>query len=280
MKKLTFLLVTILCTCHFIFAQSYSGVNRTDLPNIFISSGSPLHFVSPEPIQYVDISSHAIAGDFPLKNLLRIKFISDTVPGYHLTDGYLGIVTIVGETFIAQYNLHFTNNPTFPFLSQVNVLPEQMQPLDVPGMTLTTQEMHASALRLLNTSGGRPKRKNKDFGIQVQLNNVFAVGDYVFLDITYYNNTNLSYQIDEHRFKIEDKKIAKATNVQSIEIKPVWQLYNSTSFKKQYRNIYVLKKLTFPGNKVLNIELTEKQISGRLLTLQIKYNDILKADAF
>lgn len=279
MKHFTSFLVAILCTCHLLFAQQNNGVNRTDLPDIFISTGSPLHFISPEPIQYVDISSHAIAGDLPLKNLLRIKYIADTVSN-KLPNGYLGIVTIVGESFIAQYNLHFINNQTFPFLSQINVLPEQMRALDVPGMTLTSKEMYESALRLLNSPKNRPIRKNKDFGIQAQLNNVFTAGDYVFLDITYYNSTNLTYHIDEQRFKIEDKKITKATNVQSVEVKPVWQLYNSTTFKKQYRNIYVLKKLTFPGNKVLNIELTEKQISGRLLMLQLKYRDILRADAF
>jgi conjugative transposon TraN protein len=280
MKKLTFILVAILCTCHLLFAQPNSGVNRTDLPNIFISNASPLHFISPEPIQYVDISSHAIAGDLPLKNLLHIKYIGDTVANQNLSDGYLGVVTIVGESFIAQYNLHFIDNPTFPFQSQINILPEQTRPLDVPGMTLTSKEMYASAIRLLNSPKNRPIRKNKDFGIQARLNNVFTAGEYIFLDITYYNSTNLTYQIDEQRFKIEDKKITKATNVQSVEVKPVWQLYNSTSFKRQYRNIYVLKKLTFPGNKVLNIELTEKQISGRLLTLQLKYSDILEADAF
>lgn len=108
---------------------------------------------------------------------------------------------------------------------------------------------------------------------------MYTAGDHIFLDITYYNQSNLPYQIDEQRFKIEDKKITKATNVQSVEIKPVWQLYPSSAFKKQYRNVYVLQKATFPGNKVLNIELTEKQISGRVLTLQMKYKDILNADS-
>lgn len=280
MKKAVFFLVAVLCTFHSVFAQHTSGVNRADLPNIFISSGSSLHFISPEPIKYVDISSLAIVGDFPLKNLLRLKIIPDSVLNLKTTNDYLGIVTIAGESFMAQYNLYHAVQEQSSLLSQVNIMPEQMQPLDFPDMTLTTKEMYAGAMRILNGPTHRPKRKVKDFGIQVQLNNVFTAGDYVFLDLTYYNRTNLSYQIDEQRFKIEDKKIAKATNVQSVEIKPVWQLYTSTSFKKQYRNIYVLKKVTFPGNKVLNIELTEKQLSGRTLTLQLKYGDILKADAF
>ena len=112
------------------------------------------------------------------------------------------------------------------------------------------------------------------------LNHVYTIGHNIFLDLTYKNETNLAYDIDELRFKIEDKRINKATNVQSIEIKPIWQLYPGTNFKKTFRNIYVLKKVTFPENKVLNIELTEKQISGRVITLPVKYKDILKADTF
>ena len=40
----------------------------------------------------------------------------------------------------------------------------------------------------------------------------------------------------------------------------------------------VLKKLSFPGSKVLHIELNEKQVSGRVITLSISYHDILNAD--
>ncbi|MNL69597.1 hypothetical protein D3C87_1944770 [compost metagenome] len=68
--------------------------------------------------------------------------------------------------------------------------------------------------------------------------------------------------------------------MQSVEIEPLWQLYPISSFKRNYRNIFVLKKMTFPENKVLNIELTEKQFSGRSITLKVKYGDILKADTF
>ena len=42
----------------------------------------------------------------------------------------------------------------------------------------------------------------------------------------------------------------------------------------------VLKKLTFPNDKVLTIEMSEKQISGRTITLEIDYEDVLHADSF
>jgi conjugative transposon TraN protein len=274
MKRSIVFLLAIQWAAQGIYAQNPAQTYRKDLPEIAISRDISLHFISPEPIQYVDISTHAIAGDLPLKNVLRLKIIPDSAAQFEGAS----ILTIVGESFIAQYNMRYTEGQSFAIPSKVNILPEHTRPLDVPGISLTSKEMQDFAMRILQEPAGSRLRKAKAFGLQAKLNHVYTAGDHVFLDITYYNQTNLPYQIDEQRFKIEDKKITKATNVQSVEIKPVWQLYPNSAFKKQYRNVYVLKKATFPGNKVLNIELTEKQISGRVLTLQMKYKDILNAD--
>jgi conjugative transposon TraN protein len=274
MKISIVFLMAILWAVQGLYAQNPAQTYRKDLPDIAISRDISLHFISPEPIQYVDISTHAIAGDLPLKNVLRLKIVPDSAAQFEGA----GIVTIVGESFIAQYNLRYTEGQSFVIPSKVNILPEHTWPLDVPGITLTSKEMQDFAMRILQEPAGSTLRKAKAFGLQAKLNHVYTAGDHIFLDITYYNQSNLPYQIDEQRFKIEDKKITKATNVQSVEMKPVWQLYPNSAFKKQYRNVYVLKKATFPGNKVLNIELTEKQISGRVLTLQMKYRDILNAD--
>ena len=73
---------------------------------------------------------------------------------------------------------------------------------------------------------------------------------------------------------------AQATNQQTVELKPALLLDRSLSFKKGYRNVVVLKKMTFPNDKVLSIELSEKQISGRTISLKIDYEDVLSADSF
>ena len=57
-------------------------------------------------------------------------------------------------------------------------------------------------------------------------------------------------------------------------------LETTQSFKHGYRNVIVLKKMTFPNDKVLTIELSEKQISGRTISLDIDYEDVLYADSF
>lgn len=80
--------------------------------------------------------------------------------------------------------------------------------------------------------------------------------------------------------KLTDKKETKATNSQTIELSPVFTLNSSRKFKKNYRNVLVLPKLTFPDEKVLRLEISENQISGRVIVLIIEYEDILHADGF
>lgn len=125
-----------------------------------------------------------------------------------------------------------------------------------------------------------PLREVNDFKLSIQLNNVYVISDYIFLDISFINDSNLSYNIDGLKFSIEDKKIYKATNNQSLELKPEYQLYRQSQFKKNFHNIYVFKKFTYPNSKVMVIRLIEEPISGRTVEMKIKYSDILKADTF
>jgi conjugative transposon TraN protein len=114
----------------------------------------------------------------------------------------------------------------------------------------------------------------------MRLNNIYAVGDYFFIDYSLDNSTNIRFDIDEIRVKLADKKVSKATNAQVIELKPELVLEQSKSFLHGYRNVIVVKKMTFPNDKVLTIEMSEKQISGRSISLNIDYEDVLNADSF
>ena len=80
--------------------------------------------------------------------------------------------------------------------------------------------------------------------------------------------------------KRADKTVSKATNSQVIELQPALVLEQGKSFKRGYRNVIVVRKMTFPNDKVLTIEMTEKQISGRNISLHIDYEDVLAADSF
>lgn len=268
MKKIIFFLLALLTGSN-LFAQ----LNKRDLPVIYLPPNISVHFVSPEPIRYVDISVKSIAGDLPMPNILRIKQRDST----HFEDA---VVTITGQKFIAQYRLL----PCEPgrdgtVQTEIEISPSDTKAIDNPEIGLSQPELKAASLRLLAQKPRNPIEKVKAFGLTGKLYHIYTLGDYIFLDIGYENQTRLPYTIDQLQFSIEDKKVTKASTVQSVDVKPVFVLQNLNGFEKHYRNIFVFRKVTFPGNKVFTIALSEKQLSGRVVTLKANYKDLLEADS-
>ena len=257
-------------------AQQNGTLLKSQLPKIYIDEDISLHFLSPEPIQYVDISTNNMIGDIPLENVFRLKAVGDSVNNLNGFNKSLGVVTIIGQKFIAQYDLWYAHDER-QLKTQIEILPINTSPLEVGKIPMSDQELRYFSIEAFKGEKQNIVR-NTEYGVTGQVNNIYTVDDYIFLDISYKNKTNLKFDLDQLRFKIEDKRITKATNVQSIEIEPEYQLFTPESFEKKYRNIYVFKKFTFPNSKVFTIELAESQISGRTLTLEVNYSDLLNAD--
>ncbi len=268
MKKILFVVAIIIATLHS-YAQT-TGLKKADLPIVYLPDSLSVHFISPEPIQYVDISTKNIIGDLPVKNVLRIRY-KDTVKSKD------AVVTIAGEKFIAQYHIQWSPNANARVKSEIEINPAETRPLDI-GISLCQPELQKFATELFCRHPETNLEHAKAYGLKARLNHIYTLGDYIFLDVSYDNRTKLHYDIDAFRFKIDDKKATKATTVQSLEIKPEFNLFEQPGFNRHYRNIFVFKKFTFPGNKVLHIELNEKQLSGRVITLEIPYKDVLDAD--
>ncbi len=248
------------------------GLRKNALPVVYLPENVSVQFISPEPIQYVDISAKSVIGDLPLKNVLRIRF-KDSVKS---TDA---VLTIAGEKFIAQYHIVKADSITARDCStKIEIGPADTKPLDISGIGLSQVQMKRMSLALFCKRPERGIEHTKAFGLKASLYHLYTAGDYIFVDIGYRNKTNLSYSIENFRFHIDDQKITRATNVQSVELHPEFILFGNPLFQKTYRNVFVLKKFTFPGNKILHIELSEKQISGRAITLDITYQDVLDAD--
>ena len=73
--------------------------------------------------------------------------------------------------------------------------------------------------------------------MKATVNNIYAVGDYFFIDFSLRNKTKIPYDIEEIRVKLTDKKETKATNSQTIELSPVFTLNSTRKFRKDYRNV-------------------------------------------
>lgn len=262
----------------------------SDLPELEVANGVNLHIISPEPIQYVDLSTQNLTGDLPNANIARIKIAYDgssagkgnTKTTLSLREGdHIGIITVVGQSFIAQYKAVYQNPENQNIVSNIHIQPEEMQPIELNLTPFSNQELRMFAENLIKYKPeGKPIREQKNHKLRMQLNNVYVISDYIFLDLTFKNSSKLSYDIEDLKFSIEDKKIYRATNNQRIEMPPLFRLYAPKHFRKTFRNIYVFKKFTFPNSKVMVIRLIEEQFSGRIIEMKVNYSDILKADTF
>lgn len=268
------------------FAQTETLEKRVgDLKVLEISNGVSLHIISPEPIQFVDLSTVNLTGDLPAENIARIKITDEPDTDSlavmkKLDQNDLGVITIVCQSYMVQYKVKFLNYER-DAVTNIQIQPEDMQPLEYPKLAFSNTELQKFSLNILRKKlVNKPIREVKSLKLTMQINNVYVVNDYIFLDLTFLNSTNLGYDIDAIKFSVEDKKIYKATNNQSIALNPVYQLYNQKQFRKNYRNIYVFKKFTYPNSKVMKIRLLEEQLSGRAIEMSVKYSDILTADTF
>ena len=230
-----------------------------------------------EPVRFVDISTDKVVGDQPINNTIRLK--PKEGADVHEDGEILAIVTIVTERYRTQYALIYTTRLQ-EAVTDKTIQPEEKIAYNNPAVSLSTEDMTRYARQIWNSPARIRNVSTKMHRMVIRLNNIYTVGDYFFLDFSIENRTNIKFDIDEMRFKLADKKQSKATNSQVIELTPAMTLENTTSFKYGYRNVVVLKKMTFPNDKVLTIELSEKQISGRTISLNIDYEDVLSADSF
>lgn len=237
------------------------------------------HIIMPETLKLVDISTPNIVGDQCSDNMVRIKPLPmDSVGDYSQND-FLGTVTLIGERHMVQYDVLFEADP-LRANSIYNVAYNESQQYSNPEVSMPESEMAKFAWAIYGSQPRFNGIRNNANGMDARVCNVYSIGNYFFIDFYLKNRTNIDYDIAELRVKLTDKKEVKATNSQTIELTPAFILNRNTSFKKDYRQVIVLDKLTFPNEKVLNIEIAENQISGRVITLSMEYEDILNADGF
>ena len=234
-----------------------------------------------EPVRFVDISTDKVVGDQPIDNIVRLKPKEGVKPkeGGHEDGEVLAIVTIVTERYRTQYALLYTTRVR-EAVTDKEIQLQERNAYHNPAVSMSTVDMTRFARRIWNSPAKIRNVATKAHRMTMRLNNIYSVGEYFFIDFSIENRTNIRFDIDEIRVKLADKKLTKATNAQVIELTPALVLEAGKTFRHGYRNVVVVKKMTFPNDKVLTIEMTEKQISGRNISLNIDYEDVLSADSF
>ncbi len=257
------------------------AIPATAKEKILVNSEVTTHIVMPENIKMVDLSTTKIIGNQCADNIVRIKpFIeADSVPTPYREGELMGTLTLIGERHLAQYDVVYTTAPSRA--ASIHRVPYAgLDSYINPEVSMPQSEMARYAWAVYGSGRKYNQVVSRANGMKAIVNNIYSIGDYFFIDYSLQNSTKIAYDIAEVRVKLTDKKEVKATNSQTVELSPVYSLNLAKKFKKNYRNVLVLDKLTFPDEKVLRIEISENQISGRVITLTVEYDDILNADGF
>lgn len=269
-KKICTLLIGVLTVCG---ANAQTTYEEMEL--LTVNEQVTTVITATGPIRFVDISTDKVAGDQPISNTIRLK----PKEAGHADGDVLAIVTIVTERYRVQYALIYTTRLQ-EAVTDKEVQMEEQQPFHNPAVSLSTEDMYRFARQIWTSPARYRDVSNRKHRMIMRLNNIYAVGEYFFIDFSVENRTDIRFDIDEIRVKLADKKVSKATNSQIIELKPEMMLEKTKSFLHGYRNVMVVRKMTFPNDKVLTIEMSEKQISGRTISMNIDYEDVLNADSF
>ena len=261
-----------------LFASSsvaYAQQTYNEMGLLTVNENVTTVITASEPVHLVDVSTDKVVSDMPLENTVRLK----PKEGEYSDGDVLAIVTVVTERYRVQYALVYTTRLE-EAVTDKEVLSDECVSYHNPVVSMSTEEMVRFARRIWNSPARYRNIKTNSNKMTMRLNNIYSVGEYFFIDFSVENRTNLRFDIDELRFKLCDKKQHKRTVVQELELEPVMLLDKSQFFRRGYRNVVVLKKMTFPNDKVLTIEMSELQISGRTISMTIDYEDVLAADSF
>lgn len=118
----------------------------------------------------------------------------------------------------------------------------------------------------------------KRFGVQFLVKGIYSHNGLFYFHTQTRNSSNVPFDTDFIRFKIVDKKTAKRTAIQETVIDPV-RSYNEILViggKSTVRTVYTVPQFTIPDDKILVIELVEKN-GGRHQTIRVENSDIVAA---
>jgi len=238
------------------------------------------HLIFPTAIRYVDLGSeYLIAGKAEdAENVLRVKAsVRDFEPETNFS-----VITNDGRFY--SFNVYYSSYPeamSYDLLTMQKAV-DRTNGNDVLFEELGNNSPSLAGL-LLETIYKKDKRivkhiGAKSFGIQFILKGIYIHNGKYYFHTELRNSTNVPFQIDFINFKVVDKKVAKRTVVQERPLKPLrtYKPLDGIAGKSTEQNVFLLDQFTIADDKVLLIEIFEKN-GGRHQTLQVENSDLIKA---
>ena len=269
----------------------YQGITRK-LPHrqmvtphgVQVTFAKTVHIIFPSAVRYVDLGSNwIIAGKADgAENVIRVKATTEGFPG----ETNFSVICEDGSFY--SFNARYAHEPEMLNIEMKDFLENG----DTTDFSHTRMNIYFRELgnespllvKLIMQSIYKEDRREirhlgcKRFGVQFLLKSVHSHNGLFYFHTETRNRSNVAFRTDFIRFKIVDKKVPKRTAIQERVIDPV-RSYNEvlvTEGKSDVRTVYAVPQFTIPDDKLLVIELFEKD-GGRHQTIRVENADLVAA---
>jgi conjugative transposon TraN protein len=249
--------------------QSNTSLSAIEPDTLNIAYGKTTNIIFPYAIKSVDRGSRAILAQKAkgVENVLQLKAAEVFFEETNLT-----VITSEGQLY--SFVLNYDEQP-----SALTITIGNAQPLEP--LFFSPENLNEAAVEAYSELAAVEKKnisvKQDKYEIKFQVDGLFIRDDIIYCRIQLENNSNINYDIDQIRFFIRDKKKAKRTASQELEVMPLYIYDNIQKVTSQSAHtlVIVFPKLTIPDKKYMAIQLGEKN-GGRHLELHINNRKLSK----
>ena len=243
-----------------------------------------VHIIFPAAVRYVDLgSTKIIAGKAEgAENVIRIKA---AVRNFEDETNF-SVITDDGNFY--SFNVRYVQEP-----EKLNIEMKELVTKAAPGKTQTGagdvylkelgKEPPAAVNLIMNNIYKKDKSdikniSSKKYGVEFSIKGIYTNNGMLYFHSQIKNITNIPFDIDFITFKIVDRRVTKRTAVQEQVLTPLRVLNNNQTIrgKSVARSVFTLEKFTIADNKMLVIQIFEKN-GGRHQSVIITNKNIVKA---
>ena len=269
----------------------YQGITRK-LPyrqmvtpyGVQVTFAKTVHLIFPSAVKYVDLGSNwIIAGKADgAENVIRVKATTEGFPG----ETNFSVICEDGSFY--SFNARYVPEPEMLNIEMKDFLEnEDTTDFSHTRMNIYFRELGNESPLLVKLIMQSIYKNNdreirhlgcKRFGMQFLVKGIYAHNGLFYFHTQAKNSSNVAFETDFIRFKIVDKKVPKRTAIQERVIEPV-RSYNEVlvvNGKSSLRTVYVVPQFTIPDDKILLVELFEKN-GGRHQTIRVENSDVVAA---
>ena len=248
--------------------------------DIEVTFDKTTHLLFPSSIRYVDLGSTNLVASKAddAGNVLRVKaFVRDFEEETNFS-----VITEDGTFY--SFNVSYNSCPR---VTNYSLTKTQKSDHEWNSKPILFKELGTNSPYLIDELMEEIYKQDKPFikqigsrkfGIEFLLKGIYINDDKFYFHTQIKNLSFVSFPIDFINFKVIDKKKAKRTVVQEVIKHPirVYKSIDEVEGKTVSRNVFVLDQFTIADDKVLRIELHEKN-GSRLQVLEIKNSHLLKS---